>query len=402
MQCRFDRSRTASPSCAVENLLPPNQQHLVIPQEQYRTAFPQTSSNHPSGDAPYNFRSHANARVAIRLSTLIPPPWEFLVLLASLRLCTVALVVAPGAALFAQTISPGSDVVPQQPASRQPAPAVDQDGKPITDTLIYTIDPATGKRIPVYLTTQPPQGTTQPDPPPTRAERKAALAARHSAFDDRYHFGVMANIGIAGAGIQFGVPLVPHVALRFGGDYIRYTGSYQYDAANIAASLQFGYGRVALDYFPWRHRRFHISPLLIVANQTHIQANVTIDSNSRLDLGGESFYSSPADPLHGTGRVDLRKTSPGLTVGFGNLTHGRGHWTFPVEMGAFYNDTPKLQIDFTGTACAAGQPPALACQRVQNNADFQTSLKTFRARQEHNLTYARFMPVVNTGIAFRF
>ena len=310
-----------------------------------------------------------------------------------LPLCLVALAVcAVPSVSFTQTTTP-----PQE----QTAPAVDPaTGKPITDTLIYTIDPVTGKRIPVYLSTTPP--TTQPDAPPTRAERRAALAARHSMFDDRYHFGVLATIGTAGAGIQFGIPVVPHIALRVGGDYIRYTGTYQYDAANVAGSLQFGYGRATLDYFPWRHRRFHISPTVIFANQTHLQANVTIAPNTNLELGGDTFYSSASDPLHGVGRVDLRKTSPGLTIGFGNLTHGRGHWTFPVEMGAFYNDTPRLQVDFTGTACAANQPPQLACQRVQDNPDFQASLKVFRARQQHNLTYARFIPIFNFGAGFRF
>ncbi|GAA3749463.1 hypothetical protein [Terriglobus aquaticus] len=317
----------------------------------------------------------------------------------SLPLCLVtAVAVALPSFALAQ-----SDAQPAQASSsqQQTAPAVDPNtAKPITDTLIYTIDPATGKRIPVYLTTTPP--TTQPDPPPTKAERKAALAARHSMFDDRYHFGVLATIGTGGGGIQFGIPLVPHVALRVGGDYIRYTGSYQYEAANIAANMTLGDARATLDFFPARHRRFHISPTVIVANQTHVQANVTVAPNTNFDLGGNTFYGSASDPLHGTGRIDLRKVSPGLTIGWGNITHGRGHWTFPVEMGAYYNDVPKLQIDFTGTACVANEPPQFACQKVQDNADFQTSLNAFRARQEHNLTYAKFIPIFNFGVGYRF
>ena len=241
-----------------------------------------------------------------------------------------------------------------------------------------------------------------PDPQASRAERRAALAARHSAFDDRYHFGILASIGTAGAGIQLGIPVVPHVAVRIGGDYIRYTGTYQYEAANVASALQLGNGRATLDYFPWAHRRFHISPTLIFANQTHVAADVTVAPNTNFDLGGQTFYGSATDPLHGTGRIDLRKTSPGITVGFGNITHGRGHWTFPVEMGAYYNDTPKLQINFTGTACVANEPPELTCQRVQDNAEFESSLNNFRARQEHNLTYAKFIPIFNFGVGYRF
>lgn len=317
----------------------------------------------------------------------------------SLPLCLVTAVAfaLPSFAL-AQTDTPPAPVSSSQD---QAAPAVDPNtGKPITDTLTYTIDPVTGKRIPVYTAAPVPNGPV--DPPPTKAERRAALAARHSMFDDRYHFGVLATIGTGGAGIQFGIPVMPHVALRIGGDYIRYTGSYQYEAANIAANMTLGDARATLDFFPWRHRRFHISPTVIVANQTHVQANVTVASNTNFDLGGNTFYGSASDPLHGTGRVDLRKVSPGLTIGFGNITHGRGHWTFPVEMGAYYNDVPKLQINFTGTACVANEPPQFACQKVMDNADFQTSLNAFRARQQHNLTYAKFIPIFNFGVGYRF
>ena len=210
------------------------------------------------------------------------------------------------------------------------------------------------------------------------------------------------GVGAAGAGIQVGIPLVPHIALRLGADYARYNGTYQYDVANLSASLHAGYGRVALDYFPWRNGRFHISPMFIVADQTHVMATVTMPSTTTFDLGGQSFYGSATDPLHGMGRVDLKKTAPGLTMGLGNLTHGRGHWTFPVEIGAFYNDVPKLQINFSGTACIANQPPQFACQRAQDNPEFMTSLNAFRTRQQHNLTYARFIPIVNSGIGFRF
>lgn len=321
-----------------------------------------------------------------------------------LRLCTAALLLAMSA--FAQTTPTARTSIttdPQQTSPvAQPSPATGEVGKPITDTLIYTIDPVTGKRIPVYLTTTPPQPTTPPDPPPSKSERKAALAARHSFFDDRYHIGVMASVGAAGAGIQVGIPLTPHFALRVGTDYARYNGSYQYDVANLTASLHAGYGRASLDYFPWRKRRFHISPLLIVANQTHALATVSIPSSTTFDLGGQSFYGSAADPLHGMGRVDMKRTAPGLTIGFGNLTHGRGHWTFPFEVGAFYNDTPKLQITFTGTACVANQSPQFACQRAADNVEFTSSLNAFRTRQQHNLTYARFMPIINSGIGFRF
>ncbi len=147
--------------------------------------------------------------------------------------------------------------------------------------------------------------------------------------------------------------------------------------------------------------RLHVSPLLIFANNTRVQANVVIDPTQQFDLGGDQFRSSPTDPLHGVGRVELRHTAPGMSVGLGNLTRGNGHFVFPAEIGFFYVAQPKLTVDFSGTACDVTHVEG-GCVRVEDNADFQKSLAAFIARNNHNLSYAQFIPILNVGIGYRF
>ena len=89
-------------------------------------------------------------------------------------------------------------------------------------------------------------------------------------------------------------------------------------------------------------------------------------------------------------------------MGFGNITRGRGHISFPAELGFFYAGQPKLQVNFSGTACDPSQPAAIGCMRVQDNAEFMRSLNAFVARNNHNLTYAKFLPIASFGVGYRF
>jgi hypothetical protein len=39
---------------------------------------------------------------------------------------------------------------------------------------------------------------------------------------------------------------------------------------------------------------------------------------------------------------------------------------------------------------------------VSQDQDFQTSLAKFIARQNHNLSYARFFPILSLGVGYAF
>lgn len=191
--------------------------------------------------------------------------------------------------------------------------------------------------------------TADVEPQYSKSEREAARRARYPFFDDQYHFGLLAVVGTGGIGAQIGYPLSQHVVVRGGAEFYRYTQESQRDETTYGGTAYLGDARVSVDYFPWRQRRFHISPLVIFANQTHAVAHFDIQANAPFDLEDGSYYGTDDDPLHGRARMDFRRTSPGLALGFGNLTHGHGHWLFPVEFGFYYNSTPTFSIDFTST-----------------------------------------------------
>ena len=84
------------------------------------------------------------------------------------------------------------------------------------------------------------------------------------------------------------------------------------------------------------------------------------------------------------------------------IPRDRGHLSIPVEMGFYYAGQPNLQVAFTGSACDPNYPASEGCESVDQDAGFQQNLAAFKARNNHNLSYASFFPIFSIGFAYRF
>lgn len=215
-------------------------------------------------------------------------------------------------------------------------------------------------------------------------------------------FGVDFHAGINGIGGDMAVAVASHINLRLGGQFFGYTDSFQEEGANVDATLRLGGGRASVDWFPF-HNGFHVSPTLIFLNQTNVRATVIVPPGETISLDDGNYVSSQTDPLHGSASIGVWKTSPGLTIGYGNVVPRSGkHFSFPVELGFYYVGQPTLKVAFTGSACDPSQPEPLGCQPVQQDEDFQHDLAAFISRNNNNLKYASFLPVASFGVGYSF
>jgi hypothetical protein len=214
--------------------------------------------------------------------------------------------------------------------------------------------------------------------------------------------GISWRAGIGGAGLDLSTPLARKFNLRAGYDYFRYGFSFVEEGANIDATVRMGSAHASIDWFPFGGR-FRLSPMLLVANNNRIHANVVIPPGRALSMNGQDYYSSTADPLHGTGTVTFRRTSPGFTLGFGNLIpRTRSHVSIPVEAGFYYVNQPRLEVDFGGKGCDPNYPEDIGCGNVMEDEGFRHDLNAFIARNNHNLSYASFFPVFSVGFGYSF
>jgi hypothetical protein len=214
--------------------------------------------------------------------------------------------------------------------------------------------------------------------------------------------GVDLHVGLNGAGFDVAAPVAGKFNVRAGADFLTVSSSFQEQGADVEADLRFRSGHASLDWFPFGGR-FRLSPQVVFANNNRVQATALIPAGSTITLNGQDYTSSTTDPLHGAGLIDFRKVSPGFTIGFGNIVHPqKGHFSIPVEIGFYYVGQPRLAVNFSGSACDPTQPPAIGCQSVSQDADFQHDLAAFIARNNNNLSYASFFPVLSLGVGYSF
>ncbi len=214
--------------------------------------------------------------------------------------------------------------------------------------------------------------------------------------------GLEAHAGLSGGGFNVATPLSRTFNLRAGADFFSYSSAFRDQGANIDAKLLLRSGHASLDWFPFRGR-FRVSPLLVFANNNQGTATAVIPAGSTITLNGQDYVSSFTDPLHGSGSVNFRKTSPGFSLGMGNLIPRRsGHFSMPLEAGFYYVGQPGLKVFFSGSACDPSVPQAIGCSPVDLDAGFQKSLNAFIARNNHNLSYASFFPIFSAGFGYAF
>jgi hypothetical protein len=230
----------------------------------------------------------------------------------------------------------------------------------------------------------------------------AASPVMPRSFQPFSRAGIDSHAGIGGIGFDLATPLLRKFNVRAGSEFFSYSTTFQEEGANVAVRLRMRSGHASLDWFPF-NGRFRLSPLIVFANNNRVQATALIPPGSTVTLNGEDYVSSATDPLHGAGSIDFRKTSPGFSLGFGNIVpRTNSHFSFPIEAGFYYTGQPDLKVTFTGSACDPAQPPALGCQSVNQDTGFQQSLAAFMARNNHNLSYASFFPILSFGFGYSF
>jgi len=222
------------------------------------------------------------------------------------------------------------------------------------------------------------------------------------AFRPFSAIGIDSYASVGGIGFDLATPLSRKFNLRAGPEFFTYSRTFQDQGATIVAHLRLQSAHASLDWFPFRSG-FRLSPLVVFANDNRGQATAIIPAGETVTLNGQDYASSATDPLHGAGSVDFRKTSPGLSFGFGNMVPRSGkHFTFPLEAGFYYVGQPGLKVSFTGSACDPAQPAAIGCESVDQDPGFQQSLAAFIVRNNHNLSYASYFPIFSFGFGYAF
>jgi hypothetical protein len=226
----------------------------------------------------------------------------------------------------------------------------------------------------------------------------------------RLAFG--AGISPLGIQLQTATNLASHFGLRATGNFFNYSTSFTSNGINADASLNLRSVGASVDVYPF-HSGFRLSPGVLFNNQNQVTATTNVPAGTSFTLNGATYYSANANvvtgatPVAGNAVLGLNATKPAFTItaGWGNIARGRGHWSFPTDIGVALIGAPTVNVSLTGWACQdqaqtmctnIADPANPIAQAVQSNLTAQVSKWT------SDLNPLKTYPILSTGVAYSF
>ncbi|HEV2400025.1 MAG TPA: hypothetical protein VGS27_24005 [Candidatus Sulfotelmatobacter sp.] len=211
--------------------------------------------------------------------------------------------------------------------------------------------------------------------------------------------GVGVKISTLGPGIEVATPLTEHLNLSGGFNMFRYDRNFSSNGVSYAAELRLRSAELHLDYFPFKHGGFHISPGALIYNGDQATANASIPGGDTFTLNHVDFMSDPASPVTGTPKLDFVKAAPMILAGFGNLIPRTKHWSVPFAVGVVFQGTPKIGLNLSGNVCA---PDGTNCRSIASDASVQANIQAQQDRYKSDFNVAKYYPIISIGIGYKF
>jgi hypothetical protein len=209
---------------------------------------------------------------------------------------------------------------------------------------------------------------------------------------------VAVKVGTAGIGFDVATPLVPgRLNLRGGASFFSYNTTITTDNININGSLKFQNAEVVADFFPFGGW-FRISGGGTVYNNTGLTASLAVPGGQSFSLGNDTYYSSPSDPIHGTGAFNFGgKTAGRVSIGTGNMLPKKGHFRFESEIGVQFFSSPTVLYNIGGTGCQNYNGVIYTnCGPVQ-----QSDVLAEQNKLQNDLTDLKYFPIVSFGLSYK-
>lgn len=236
-----------------------------------------------------------------------------------------------------------------------------------------------------------------PEPPAT--PRPVSKSADWN--DDSGRVGVGVKVSTFGPGVEAAVRVTHLTNVRAGFNMITYDRTFNKDGVSYGGQLQFKTVDAHFDIFPWAGN-FHISPGVLAYIGDPITATANVPANQSFSLGGYTYYSDPANPAHGTGKIDFNQAAPTVTVGWGNLVPRRAskHFSVPFEIGAAFQGSPKASLNLAGNVCVTA--PGVNCVNAATDPTVHSNVVAEQNKVNNDMSFFKVYPIISVGIGYKF
>jgi hypothetical protein len=234
----------------------------------------------------------------------------------------------------------------------------------------------------------------------SQTEAPSQTAATSVAPGRLPRIGIGLRMSTLGAGIEAATAVTRRSNLRVGFNAFDYSTSLYRDGIYYNGTLSLR--SVAVFYDQYLKGGFHVSPGLLVYNGNLGTADATAPGGQSFSLGSQTYFSSKADPLTGTGTLDFdRKVAPALMFGFGNLLpRSQRHFSLTFDFGVIFQGPSSVMLKLAGSACNSS---GNQCQDIRSSPAIQAGIQAQQVKLSDSVTpYLQYYPVVSLGFGYKF
>jgi hypothetical protein len=198
------------------------------------------------------------------------------------------------------------------------------------------------------------------------------------------------RVGTPGYGLELDLGLADRFGARLGYSFLDYNHTIDDTDLRYDGKLKISNASALLDWYVFGNA-FHLTA---GATNGGVKVNASgRPSGGTYELNGTTYTAAQVGSVGG--RIEFgNSVAPYVGLGWGNPVSGARRLTFLFDVGVFYGGTPSVTLTATcGTASPQGTP---LCTRLQQDVQAE------RHRLEDDVDLARWYPVVNLGLAYRF
>lgn len=189
--------------------------------------------------------------------------------------------------------------------------------------------------------------------------------------------------GTLGYGAEVGKLVTSHLGVRVAAYRLAYARAQAFDDVQYDAQLKLQSASALVDLFPGRRGRFHLTGGVVAG--TNEVTGTGVPEGDTFFLNGQPYSSAEVGTL--TGAVRFPPARPYAGLGWGTPAKNSGGIGFSTDLGVVMG-RPTAVLTATGMAA----DPELSSDLEAQRADAQEQLDQ----------YARFYPVLNLGLTYRF
>jgi hypothetical protein len=211
-------------------------------------------------------------------------------------------------------------------------------------------------------------------------------------------FGLGVKLSTLGAGIEAATAVTRKSNLRGGFNAFTYGTDLTKDGIGYSGELRLR--SVDVLYDQYLVGPLHVSPGVLIYNGNRATATASVPGGQSFSLGGNTFYSSTANPVAGNGTLNLGTVSPMLLFGVGNLLpRNSRHFAVNFEAGVIFQRPPKATLNLAGSTCNSA---GTACLPIASNPVVQSSIQSEQTKINNDVNFFKYYPILSLGFGYKF